>query len=132
MLMTVRERLVSVKSQLLNAFRSYAAEFGIVGAAGRQNVNALIQCVLEDETLPELALELFRFQAKEYAAIEARLAKNVFSGSRNRSGGQDRRASQTAAGGGAAVLCHVIAVPGRDGGMRFLALLGARDRPTWP
>ena len=28
MLMTVRERLVSVKSQLSNAFRSYAAEFG--------------------------------------------------------------------------------------------------------
>src|SRR3954454_10889088 len=38
MLMTVRERLVSVKSQLSNAFRSYAAEFGIVGPAGRQNV----------------------------------------------------------------------------------------------
>ena len=73
MLMTVRERLVSVKSQLSNAFRSYAAEFGIVGAAGRQNVNALIQRVLEDETLPELARELFCFQAREYAAVEARL-----------------------------------------------------------
>jgi transposase len=43
MLMTVRERLVSVKSQLSNAFRSYAAEFGIIGPAGRQNVNALIK-----------------------------------------------------------------------------------------
>jgi transposase len=41
MLMTVRKRLVSVKSQLSNAFRSYAAEFGIVGPAGRQNVTAL-------------------------------------------------------------------------------------------
>jgi transposase len=46
MLMTVRERLVSVKSQLSNAFRSYAAEFGIVGPAGRQNVTALIKRVL--------------------------------------------------------------------------------------
>ena len=73
MLMTVRERLVSVKSQLSNAFRSYAAEFGIVGAAGRQNVHALIRRVLDDESLPELARELFRFQAKEYAAVEARL-----------------------------------------------------------
>lgn len=73
MLMTVRERLVSVKSQLSNAFRSYAAEFGIVGAAGRQNVNALMRRVLDDETLPELARELFRFQADEYAAVEARL-----------------------------------------------------------
>jgi hypothetical protein len=45
MLMTLRERLVSVKSQLSNAFRSYAAEFGIVGPAGRQNVAALIKRV---------------------------------------------------------------------------------------
>ena len=73
MLISVRERLVSVKSQLSNAFRSYAAEFGIVGAAGRQNVNGLIKRVLEDEDLPEMARELFRFQAKEYAAVEARL-----------------------------------------------------------
>lgn len=75
MLMTVRDRLVGVKSQLSNAFRSYAAEFGIVGPPGRQNVNALIKRVLEDDTLPELARELFRFQAKEYAAVEARLAE---------------------------------------------------------
>ncbi|WP_068095131.1 IS110 family RNA-guided transposase [Novosphingobium rosa] len=73
MLMTVRERLVSVKSQLSNAIRSYAAEFGIVGPAGRQNVNALIERILDDETLPDLARDLFRFQAKEYAAVEARL-----------------------------------------------------------
>lgn len=73
MLMTVRERLVGVKSQLSNAFRSYAAEFGIVGPAGRQNVEALIKRVLEDETLPDLARDLFRFQAREYAAVSARL-----------------------------------------------------------
>ena len=71
MLTTVRERLVSVKSQLSNAFRSYAAEFGIVGSAGRQNVNALIKRVLENDSLPEMARDLFRFQAREYAAVEA-------------------------------------------------------------
>ena len=73
--MTVRERLVSVKSQLSNAFRSYAAEFGIVGPAGRQNVAALIRRVLEDDSLPEMARDLFRLQADEYAAVQARLAK---------------------------------------------------------
>ena len=73
MLMTVRERLVMVKSQLSNAFRSYAAEFGIVGPAGRQNVSALMKRVLEDESLPEMARELFSFQAREFAAVEARL-----------------------------------------------------------
>ena len=64
MLMTVRERLVSVKSQLSNAFRSYAAEFGIVGPAGRQNVAALIKRVLEDDSLPEMAGSL-RLQSDE-------------------------------------------------------------------
>jgi transposase len=75
MLMTLRERLVSVKSQLSNAFRSYAAEFGIVGPAGRQNVAALIKRVLEDDSLPGMARDLFRLQAEEYAAVQARLAK---------------------------------------------------------
>ena len=55
--------------------RSYAAEFGIVGPAGWQNVTALIKRVLEDNSLPEMARELFRLQADEYAAVEARLAK---------------------------------------------------------
>ena len=73
MLMTVRERLVSVKLQLSNAFRSYAAEFGIIAPAGRQNINALMKRVIEDDTLPKLAQDLFRLQAREYAAVEARL-----------------------------------------------------------
>jgi transposase len=73
MLMTVRERLVGVKTQLSNAFRSYAAEFGIVGPAGRQNVDALIKQVLEDDSIPALAKDLFHLQAREYAAVEARL-----------------------------------------------------------
>jgi transposase len=51
MLMSVRDRLVGVKTQLSNAIRSYAAEFGIVGAAGRQNVKALIERILDDTHL---------------------------------------------------------------------------------
>jgi len=46
-----------VKSQLSNADRSYAAEFGIIGPPGRQNVAALIKQVLEDDSLPQLAKE---------------------------------------------------------------------------
>jgi transposase len=54
---------------------SYAAEFGIVGPAGRQNVTALIKRVLDDDSLPEMARDLFRLQADEYAAVQTRLAK---------------------------------------------------------
>lgn len=73
MLMSVRERLVGIKSQLSNAIRSYAAEFGIIGPPGRQNVNELIKRILEDDTLPQLAKELFGLQAKEFQAVESRL-----------------------------------------------------------
>ena len=38
-----------------------------------QNVTALIKRVLEDDNLPVMA-DLFRLQAEEYAAVEARLA----------------------------------------------------------
>lgn len=61
-----------MKSQLSNACRSYAAEFGFIGPDGRQNVNALIKRVLEDDTLPEMARDLFRFQAREYVTVETR------------------------------------------------------------
>lgn len=53
MLMSVRERLVGVKSQLSNAIRSYAAEFGIIGPPGRQNVAALIKPDLQQRWLVE-------------------------------------------------------------------------------
>ncbi len=43
MLMSVRVRIIGMKTQLSNAIRSYAAEFGIIGPPGRQNVNALIK-----------------------------------------------------------------------------------------
>jgi len=75
MLMTVRDRLVSVKSQLSNAIRSYAAEFGIVAPAGRQNVAGLIKRILEEGSLPEMARDLFRLQASEYESVVARLAE---------------------------------------------------------
>ena len=75
MLMTVRERLVHVRSQLSNAIRSYAGEFGIVGAAGRQNVVGLIKRILEDCSLPKLAQELFAIQAREYEEVSRRLTE---------------------------------------------------------
>lgn len=42
-------------------------------ASGHSGINALIKRVLEDDTLPEMARDLFQFQAREYAAVEARL-----------------------------------------------------------
>ena len=47
-MMTVPERLVSVKSQHSNAFRWYAAKFGVIGSS-RQNTDWLLGRQLEDD-----------------------------------------------------------------------------------
>jgi transposase len=80
MLAGVRERLTRQLTQLANAIRGYAAEFGIVAAKGRAKIELLLLRVQADESVPALARELFAEQAREYAwlksqreAIEAKL-----------------------------------------------------------
>jgi transposase len=75
MLAGLRERLVRNRIQLANAIRGYAGEFGLVAAKGQSQIEPLLLRLAEDETLPELARELFGEQAKEYAQIEAQLAR---------------------------------------------------------
>ena len=75
MLAGLRERLVRNRIQLANAIRGYAGEFGLVAAKGQSQIEPLLLRLAEDETLPDLARELFGAQAKEYAQIEAQLAR---------------------------------------------------------
>lgn len=69
MLVGMRERLVSKKTQLVNAIRSYAAEFGITAAKGVSHINPLLERVATDEALPALARELFVVHAQEYKRL---------------------------------------------------------------
>jgi transposase len=75
MLAGLRERLVRNRIQLANSIRGYAGEFGLVAAKGQSQIEPLLLRLAEDETLPDLARELFGEQAKEYAQIEAQLAR---------------------------------------------------------
>jgi transposase len=74
MLVGVRDRLVRNRTQLANAIRGYAAEFGVAGAKGIAHVPALLARIQADETLPALARELFAVQAAEYAQVQAKIA----------------------------------------------------------
>lgn len=73
MLAGMRERLVRSRTQLANAIRGYAAEFGLVAAKGRAKIEALLERLQTDETIPALARELFAAHADEYARLKARL-----------------------------------------------------------
>ena len=74
MLAGLRDRLVRNRTQLANAIRGYAAEFGLVAAKGKAKLEPLLLRLQADETVPPLARELFAEHAKEYAQLEAQLA----------------------------------------------------------
>src|SRR5690606_17644778 len=51
MLAGVRDRLVRSRTQLANAIRGYAAEFGLVAAKGPARIEPLLARIAADETL---------------------------------------------------------------------------------
>jgi transposase len=75
MLMGVRDRLVRNQTQLANAIRGFAAEFGVTAAKGIDHVIPLLGRLQADESLPDLARQLFAFQAKEYVQLLGKIAE---------------------------------------------------------
>ena len=73
MLAGVRDRLIRNRTQLSNAIRGYAGEFGFTTAKGKAHLDPLLERIQADENLPILARELFAAQAKEYAQLQAQI-----------------------------------------------------------
>jgi transposase len=75
MLAGMRDQLIRRRTQLSNAIRGYAAEFGLTAAKGLSKIEPLLTRIAEDAALPELARELFAGYGQEYAGLQARIAK---------------------------------------------------------
>lgn len=73
MLVGMRDRLVRNRTQLANAIRGYAAEFGLAAARGLCHIEPLLDRIAADETLPALARELFASHANEYQQLQRQL-----------------------------------------------------------
>jgi transposase len=73
MLVGVRDRLIRNRTQLSNAIRGYAAEFGLTAAKGTAHLIPLLERTESDESLPALARELFASQAEEYRQLQAQI-----------------------------------------------------------
>ncbi len=73
MLVGVRDRLIRNRTQLANAIRGYAAEFGLTAAKGMAHLGPLLERIQADESLPALARELFAAQAEEYQQLQAQI-----------------------------------------------------------
>jgi transposase len=73
MLVGLRDRLIRNRTQLANAIRGYAAEFGLAAAKGMAHLAQLLERIQADEGVPVLARELFAIQAKEYEQMEQQI-----------------------------------------------------------
>jgi transposase len=73
MLMSVRDRLIRNRTQLSNAIRGYAAEFGVTAAKGNAHLEPLLDSVQADESVPMAARELFAVQANEYVRLQRQI-----------------------------------------------------------
>lgn len=70
MLAGMRDRLIKTRTQLSNAIRSYAAEFGLIAPKGLDKIEPLLMRATTDERLPELARRLFALHGREYARLQ--------------------------------------------------------------
>src|SRR5580700_3090648 len=70
MLAGLRQQLIARRTQLSNAIRGYAAEFGLTMAKGLDKIEPLLAEIAQDETVPESARELFAFQGRDYARLQ--------------------------------------------------------------
>ena len=73
MLMGVRQQLMTRRTQLSNAIRGCAAEFGLITAKGLDKVEPLLGRIAQDENLPALAREMFAAQGRDYARLQVDL-----------------------------------------------------------
>lgn len=73
MLAGTRDALVRRRTQLSNAIRGHAAEFGLTAAKGLAQIEPLLARLAADADLPALAKAMFAVFADEYAQLKARL-----------------------------------------------------------
>jgi transposase len=75
MLTGTRDALIRRRTQLTNAIRGYAAEFGLTAAKGLDKIEPLLERIAADAKLPRLAKELFATHAREYARLKVEIVK---------------------------------------------------------
>jgi len=128
MLAGIREQMIARRTQLSNAIRGYAAEFGITAAKGLDKIEPLLARLVQDEGLPALACELFAIQGREYAQVQGEL-KAIEARMRawHRANADSRRLAQIPGVGpiGATTLVMKTPDPGAfPSGRHFAAWLG--------
>jgi len=68
--LSARELLVRQRTQLVNAVRGHAAEFGIVAAKGTSQLPAPLEVVAAEEAVPDAAQQMLAFLGTQVAQLD--------------------------------------------------------------
>ena len=74
MLAKLRAQSIGRRTQLANSIRGFAAEFGLVAPKGLCRLGDLLADIRTDETLPDMARDMFETLARDYAHVHAEVA----------------------------------------------------------
>ena len=74
MLLSVRELLVKQRTQLANAMRGHAGEFGVIVGKELGNADALVERVSNDPSVPEPAKAMLAVLAAQFNVLERQIA----------------------------------------------------------
>src|SRR5271168_4736020 len=73
MVLKVRETLIGQRTQLVNALRGHAAEFGVIAAKGISRVASLLEAIEAETTIPLEAREMLALLGQEIEHLDTRL-----------------------------------------------------------
>ncbi len=75
MVLKVRETLVGQRTQLANALRGHAAEFGVIAGKGIKRIAPLLEAIEAEIAIPAEAKEMLALLGREIEHFDTRLAK---------------------------------------------------------
>jgi transposase len=73
--LSARELLVRQRTQLVNAVRGHAAEFGIVAAKNISHLPALLEAIVADAAVPDAAKVMLAFLGRQVAQLDEQIAE---------------------------------------------------------
>ena len=73
MVLKVRTTLVEQRTQLINALRGHAAEFGVIAAQGTGKVAALLTAIAADASIPPVGKEMLALLGQQIEQLDDRI-----------------------------------------------------------
>jgi transposase len=74
MVLKLRDTLVGQRTQMINALRGHAAEFGVIAGKGTGKVTALLTAIAADPSIPSVAKEMLALLGEQIEHLDGKIA----------------------------------------------------------